>query len=102
MPESEPVRNAVFHSDRDGNYTSGKFVGTLRRLGTRQSIGRMGICYDNALSGSVNASLKVELVHRTVYPDLRHARKEIARWIELPYNQERLSLKTQAPDPARG
>ena len=24
---------------------------------------------------SVNASLKVELVHRTVYPTLRHARK---------------------------
>ena len=43
-----------------------------------------------ALSESVNASLKVELVHRTVYPTLRHAREDIARWIELRYNRTRL------------
>jgi transposase InsO family protein len=49
-----------------------------------------GQCYDNALSESVNASLKVELVHRTVYPTLRRARKDIARWIELRYNRTRL------------
>src|SRR6202000_597714 len=69
---------AVFNSDRGSNYTSGNFAAALRRLGIRQSVGRTGICYDNALSESVNASLKVELVHRTVYPTLRHARKDIA------------------------
>jgi len=82
--------DAVFHSDRGSNYTSGKFAAALRQLGIRQSVGRTGICYDNALSESVNASLKVELVHRTVYPTLQHARKDIARWIELRYNQTRL------------
>ena len=81
---------AVFHSDRGSNYTSAKFADELKRLGISQSVGRTGICYDNALSESVNASLKVELVHRTVYPTLRHARKDIARWIELRYNQTRL------------
>ena len=81
---------AVFHSDRGSNYTSATFAAALRRLGIRQSVGRTGICYDNALSESVNASLKVELVHRTVYPTLRHARKDIARWIELRYNKTRL------------
>ena len=80
----------VFHSDRGSNYTSGTFAAALRRLGISQSVGRTGICYDNALSESVNASLKVELVHRTVYPTLRHARKDIARWIELRYNKTRL------------
>ena len=69
---------------------SGTFAAALKRLGIRQSVGRTGICYDNALSESVNASLKVELVHRTVYPTLRHARKDIARWIELRYNKTRL------------
>jgi putative transposase len=82
--------DAVFHSDRGSNYTSGKFAGALKRLGIRQSVGRTGICYDNALAESVNASLKVELVHRTVYPTLGHARKDIARWIELRYNRTRL------------
>ena len=37
--------------------------------------------------GSVNGTLKVELVHRTVYSTRNKARQDIARWIELRYNQ---------------
>jgi len=81
---------AIFHSDRGSNYTSAKFAEALKKLGIRQSVGRTGICYDNALAESVNGTLKVELVHRTVYPTLQHARKDIARWIELHYNRTRL------------
>jgi putative transposase len=40
---------AIFHSDRGSNYTSRQFAGTLRALGIRQSVGRTGICYDNAM-----------------------------------------------------
>jgi putative transposase len=43
---------AVFHSDRGSNYTSEEFAATLSGLGIRQSVGRTGICYDNALSES--------------------------------------------------
>ncbi len=81
---------AVFHSDRGSNYTSARFAGALEELGIRQSAGRTGICYDNALSESVNGTLKVELVHRTVYPTRQKARDDIARWIELRYNRTRL------------
>jgi putative transposase len=81
---------AVFHSDRGSNYTSAKFADALRELGIRQSVGRTGICYDNALSESVNGTLKVELVHRTAYPTRKKARDDIARWIELRYNKTRL------------
>jgi len=81
---------AVFHSDRGSNDTSAKFSEALKELGIRQSVGRTGICYDNALAESVNGTLKVELVHRTVYPTLEHARKDIARWVELRYNRTRL------------
>lgn len=81
---------AVFHSDRGSNYTSAKFAGVLQGLGIKQSVGRTGICYDNALSESVNGTLKVELVHRTVYPTRQKARDDIARWIELRYNKTRL------------
>ena len=45
---------------------------------------------DNALAESWNGTLKVELVHRTVYATREKARKDIARWIELRYNQARL------------
>ena len=82
--------DAIFHSDRGSNYTSGTFAGALKKLGIRPSVGRTGICYDNALSESVNGSLKVELVHRTVYPTRKKAREDIARWIELRYNKTRL------------
>jgi putative transposase len=35
--------DAVFHSDRGSNYTSGTFAEALERLGIRQSVGRTGI-----------------------------------------------------------
>lgn len=81
---------AVFHSDRGSNYTSSEFARELKRLGIRQSVGRTGICFDNALAESVNGTLKVELVHRTVYPTRERARNDVARWIELRYNRTRL------------
>jgi len=81
---------AIFHSDRGSNYTSARFAGELKNLGISQSVGRTGICYDNALAESVNGTLKVELVHRTAYPDRKKAQEDIARWIELRYNQTRL------------
>ncbi|MGH3873036.1 MAG: IS3 family transposase, partial [Pseudonocardiaceae bacterium] len=36
------------------------------------------------------AALKNELVHRTVYPTREHARRDIARYIEVRYNTQRL------------
>jgi putative transposase len=81
---------AIFHSDRGSNYTSAEFAGVLERLGIRQSVGRTGICFDNALAESFNAALKVERVHRTVYPTRKKAREDIARYIELRYNRLRL------------
>ena len=82
--------DAVFHSDRGSNYTSAEFAAALERLGIRQSVGRTGICYDNALAESFNAALKVERVHRTAYPTRKEAKEDIARYIELRYNQVRL------------
>jgi putative transposase len=82
--------DAIFHSDRGSNYTSAEFAGVLGRLGIRQSVGRTGICYDNSLAESFNAALKVERVHRTAYPARKKAKEDIARYIELRYNQRRL------------
>ena len=82
--------DAVFHSDRGSNYTSGEFADALERLGIRQSVGRTGICFDNSLAESFNAALKVERVHRTAYPTRKKALQDIARYIELRYNRTRL------------
>jgi len=80
---------AIFHSDRGSNYTSSEFAKTLKRYNLRQSVGRTGICYDNAMAESFNAALKNELVHRTQYPTRERAYRDIARYIEFWYNSRR-------------
>lgn len=81
--------SAIFHSDRGSNYMSGEFAKTLKSLGIRQSVGRTGICYDNAMAESFFAALKNERVHRTQYPTREHARKDVVRYIEFWYNPKR-------------
>jgi transposase InsO family protein len=83
------AEGAIFHSDRGSNYTSAQFGRTLKRLGLRQSVGRTGICYDNALAESFFAALKNERIHRTEYPTRDHARRDVVRYIEFRYNSRR-------------
>lgn len=85
----ELADGAIFHSDRGSNYTSAQFAKTLTRLRLRRSVGRTGICFDNALAESFFAALKNERVHRTQYPTREHARRDIARYIEFRYNTKR-------------
>jgi transposase InsO family protein len=80
----------TFHSDRGSQYTSADFAATLAHLDMRGSVGRTGICFDNALAESFNAALKVERVHRTVYPTHKQAKDDIARYIEVFYNHRRI------------
>ena len=84
-----PSSSAVFHSDRGSNYTSEEYGQVLGELGIQQSVGRTGICYDNALSESTNGAVKVELVNRQEWPTMEMARTAIARYIELFYNTRR-------------
>lgn len=82
--------DCIFHSDRGSNYTSQQFGDTLALLGIRQSVGRTGICYDNAMAESFFAALKNERVHRTDYPTREHAHRDIVSYIEFRYNTKRL------------
>jgi len=80
----------VFHSDRGCQYVSGEFAAVADELGVRRSVGRTGVCYDNAWAESFNGTLKNERVHRMEYPTREHARQDIISYIELRYNQIRL------------
>jgi putative transposase len=81
--------DAIFHSDRGCQYTSGAFRRCTSRLGVRQSMGRTGVCWDNAQAETFFASLKVECVYRTAIPSPGHARRTIGRYIEVFYNRRR-------------
>ena len=90
----------IFHSDRGTQYTSNDFAEAAKRLGLRRSVGRTGVCYDNAWAESFNGTLKNERCNRTVYPTRDHARKDVTAYIELRYNARRLhsAIDYQTPN----
>jgi transposase InsO family protein len=95
----ELAEGCVFYSDRGSQYTSTQFHVHLDGHGITGSMGRTGVCWDNALAESIFAALKNELVHRTAFPTRRHARRAIAEYVEVFYNRQRLhsGLNYQTP-----
>ncbi len=81
---------SIFHSDRGTQYTSADFANAARKHGILRSVGKTGVCYDNAWAESFNGTLKNERCNRTVYPTREHARKDVTAYIELRYNARRL------------
>src|SRR5260221_9833785 len=81
---------AIFHSDRGSNYTSAEFAGVLEGLGIRQSVGRTGICFDNALAESFNAAADAEWGELAGHPQRNEAQEGIARDIQIRYNRNSL------------
>ena len=84
------VAGVVFHSDRGTQYTSGEFTELCASLGVSQSVGRTGVCWDNAPAESFLATLKKELVYRRTFRTRAEARVAIRHWIEAWYNCRRL------------
>ena len=82
--------DCIFHSDRGCQYTSHELADYLAAHDMRGSMGRTGICWDNAMAESFFAALKNELVYRTVYTTKEKAIRSIAHWIEIRYNRKRL------------
>ena len=62
---SSPVEEGVtvFNTDRRSKYTSQRFLDDLNSYGICPSVGRTGVCWDNAWAESFNATLKNERVH---------------------------------------
>jgi len=81
---------AIFHSDRGTQYTSAQFAEHLKKYEITPSMGRTGVCWDNAMAESFFGALKNELIYRTVYPTREKARRAIAEYIEVFYNRQRL------------
>jgi transposase InsO family protein len=88
----------IFHSDRGTQYTSAEMGQALDAANMVRSVGRTGVCWDNAVAESWFATLKRELVSRTRFATRAEARRAIFAWINH-YNQRRLhsSLGYQTP-----
>ncbi len=81
--------DAIFHSDRGSVYTSASYRALVTNLGMRSSMGKTGVCWDNAMAESFFSALKNELVYRTVYATKAQARRDVIAYIEGFYNSRR-------------
>lgn len=78
----------IFHGDRGSQYMSHDYRQQVTDLGMLQSVGRTGVCWDNAVAESAWSSLKRELVHRRRFATRAEARQAIFAWINR-YNTRR-------------
>jgi len=84
------VAGVIFHTDRGAQYTSKDFTRLCRSLRIRQSMGRTGVCFDNAAAESFFSTFKRELIDRYHWDDPECLRVDIFQWIETWYNRKRL------------
>lgn len=84
--ESERV---IFHSDRGSTYTANAFTKLCRQQGIRQSMGRVGSCFDNAAAEAFFSSLEWEVLSRNEFQTTGQARSVVLDWCYGFYNHER-------------
>ena len=92
------AKNVIGHADRGAQYTSYEYLRFCADHHIRPSVGRTGVCWDNAVAESFWESLKRECLYGKIYGTRAEARRAIFRWINW-YNTRRLhsSLDYVAP-----
>lgn len=83
------VADVIAHADRGAQYTSNDYLEFCRTRQMRPSVGRTGVCWDNAVAESFWESLKRECLQGRVFATRAEARRKIFRWINW-YNSTRL------------
>lgn len=61
---ADQVEGVIFHTDRGSTCTAERFTALCRRVGIRQSMGRVGPCFDNAAAEAFFSSLEWEVLSR--------------------------------------
>ena len=89
LTHRQPQTGVIFHSDRGSQYTASEFAAYCAENGIRRSVGRTGICFDNAVAEAFFATYKTELVHHRPWPTLNLLKQATFAWIETCYNTRR-------------
>jgi transposase InsO family protein len=89
----------LHHSDRGCQYASAVYRAELAKHRIECSMSRRGNCWDNAPMESFFATLKRELVHRSLWQTRAQARQDVFDYIEVFYNRQRRhsALNYQTP-----
>ena len=99
----QPLQSeAVFHSVRGGQYTSGAFRARLANMDLKQSMSRKANDWDKAPAESFFATLKREAFETPVLKNHNEARQPIFEYIEGYYHCKRAhsALNYQTPNQA--
>jgi transposase InsO family protein len=78
--ERAVIDGVIFHTDRVSTYTANDFTKLCRELGVRQSMGRVGSCFDNAGSEAFFSTLAHEVLSRHHFTTKTQAREVITTW----------------------
>jgi len=85
----DAIENVIFHTDRGSTYTATSFTALCARLGVRQSMGRVGSCFDNAAAEAFFSTLEHEVLSRHAFATKADARKIVLAWCHQFYNTRR-------------
>lgn len=85
----DEAKRVIFHTDRGSTYTANPFTKLCRKLGIRQSMGRVGSCFDNAAAEAFFSSLEWEVLSRHEFADTPQAQAVVLDWCYGFYNHER-------------
>jgi putative transposase len=92
------VAGTIAHADRGSQYTSNDYLEFCQQHQLRPSVGRTGVCWDNAVAESFWESLKRECLQGRVFATRADARRAIFRWINW-YNTTRLHTSLNSVPP---
>jgi transposase InsO family protein len=84
------IDGVIFHSDRGSTYTASSFTLLCKdKLGVRQSMGRIGSCFDNAAAESFFSTLEHEVLSRHHFTTKAQSRAVVMAWCHDFYNTRR-------------
>jgi len=92
------VHGVIAHADRGSQYTANDYIDFCVDRQMLPSVGRTGVCWDNAVAESFWESLKRECIQGQVFATRAEARRAIFKWINW-YNTSRIhtTLNDLAP-----
>ena len=86
----EQIDGVIFHTDRGSTYTAASVTQLCKdKLGVRQSMGRVGSCFDNAAAEAFFSTLEHEVLSRHRFTTKAEAKTVVLAWCHQFYNTRR-------------
>jgi len=77
---AQQIEGVIFQTDRGSTYTASSFTTLCSRLQIRQSMGRVGSCFDNAAAEAFFSSLEWNVLSRHDFENTTAARAIVMDW----------------------